>query len=89
MEPALLLPCSQTKLGHLNAAMLRGLSRSRERLAGAVRSYASAELAVADQTPFLKFATPVPQNYNHLQALGSVPETKVCFQTTNFAVHSI
>jgi processing peptidase subunit beta len=57
--------------------MLKGLARNRQRLAGAVRSYASAELAVADQTPFLKFATPVPQDYNHLQALGSVPETKV------------
>jgi hypothetical protein len=64
-------------VAQLDAAMLKGLAKSRQRLSSAVRNYASAELAVADQTPFLKFATPVPQAYNHLQALGSIPETKV------------
>lgn len=57
--------------------MLRGLSRGRRRLVDAARSFATADLAVADQSPFLRFATPVPQPYNHLQAVGSIPETKV------------
>lgn len=57
--------------------MLRGIVKSRQRLAGLVRSYASAELAVAEPSQYLRFASPVPQPYNHLQALGSIPETKV------------
>lgn len=59
--------------------MLRGIVKSRQRLAGVVRGYASAELAVAEPSQYLRFASPVPQPYNHLQALGSIPETKVSY----------
>lgn len=58
--------------------MLRGLVKSRRKLAGAARDYAAAaQLAVNESSPFLRFATPVPQSHNHLQALGSIPDTKV------------
>ena len=56
--------------------MLKGLVKHKRQLGDVVRKYASAELAVADQSPFLKFATPVPQQYNNLPALGQIPETK-------------
>ena len=54
---------------------LAALAR-RQRQAG--RCYAAAaELAVQHDSPFLKFANPEPQTFNHLQALGQIPETKV------------
>ena len=37
---------------------------------------ASAEVAVAEGDPFLRFATPIPAPYNFSAALSSVPETK-------------
>ena len=37
---------------------------------------ASAEVAVAEADPFLRFATPIPAPYNFSAALSSVPETK-------------
>ena len=43
----------------------------------AARCYAAAaELALQQDSPFLKFANPEPQTFNHLQALGQIPETK-------------
>ena len=57
--------------------MLRGISRHKNKVASLARSYASGDVAVSEQSPFLRFATPVPQAYNNIQALGSVPETKV------------
>ena len=37
---------------------------------------ASAETAVAEADPFLRFATPIPAPYNFTAALSSVPDTK-------------
>lgn len=45
-------------------------------LAQGARHYA-AEVALAEQSPFLRFSTPVPQAYDFTSALSDVPETKV------------
>ena len=42
---------------------------------------ASAEVAVAESDPFLRFATPVPAPYNFGAVLSSIPETKARLQT--------
>ena len=43
-----------------------------------LRSYASAaEVAVAEESPFLRFSSPFPQTVSYAQALATVPETKV------------
>ena len=41
---------------------------------------ASAEVAVAESDPFLRFATPVPTPYNYSAVLSSIPETKARLQ---------
>ena len=59
--------------------VLTALVRQRHQ---AARCYAAAtELAVQQESPFLKFANPEPQTFNHLQALGQIPETKASTQT--------
>ena len=59
--------------------ILTALVRQRHQ---AARCYAAAaELAVQQDSPFLKFANPEPQTFNHLQALGQIPETKASTQT--------
>lgn len=58
---------------------LVSLARRQKDAIHAVRTFASgAEVAVAAESPFLRFATPAPQAYNFTQALGDTPETKVC-----------
>lgn len=59
---------------------LRQLSRSGKRALAGLRSYAAAPMVKVDEhgdSPFLRFASPVPQPQNMLPALGSIPETKV------------
>ena len=58
---------------------LSGLIRRQQReLARATRDYAAqAAVIPAEESPFLRFANPVPQIYTHESILGEVPETKV------------
>ena len=57
---------------------MRGLVAGLARRHRHARSYAAlAELAVQEDSPFLRFGNPEPQTFNHLQALGQIPETKV------------
>jgi len=44
---------------------------------------ASAETAVAEADPFLRFATPIPAPYNFTAALSSVPDTKASMSMAN------
>lgn len=47
-------------------------------LAAGQRAYASAaELAVAQESPFLRFASPEPQPTTYGSILGQIPETQV------------
>lgn len=43
------------------------------------RAFAAAvgEVAVADESPFLRYATPIPQPYSYANLLGSIPATQV------------
>jgi hypothetical protein len=50
--------------------------RRGQHLAQGVRQYA-AEVALAEESPFLRFATPAPLPYNFVPALSGLPETKV------------
>ncbi len=36
------------------------------------------ELAVAEESPFLRFASPVPQPTTYAPLLSSIPDTSVC-----------
>jgi processing peptidase subunit beta len=47
--------------------------------AGQTRAFAAVanEVAVADESPFLRYATPVPQPYSYANLLGSIPATQV------------
>ncbi|KAK9867713.1 hypothetical protein WJX84_008185 [Apatococcus fuscideae] len=58
---------------------LSGLLRRQHRdVARATREYAAqAAVIPAEESPFLRFANPVPQIYTHESILGEVPETKV------------
>ena len=57
---------------------MRALAAGLARLPRQARSYAAvAELATQEDSPFLRFGNPEPQTFNHLQALGQIPETKV------------
>lgn len=63
--------------------VLRGASRLARLQAKAAdacqtRAYAvaGAEVAVADESPFLRYATPVPQPYSYANLLGSIPATQ-------------
>ncbi len=42
------------------------------------RAFAAAagEVAVADESPFLRYATPIPQPYSYANLLGSIPATQ-------------
>lgn len=63
--------------------VLRGASRLARQQAKAAdacqtRAFAAgAEVAVADESPFLRYATPVPQPYSYSNLLGSIPATQV------------
>jgi hypothetical protein len=69
--------------------VLRGASRLARQQAKAAdacqsRAFAAAgaEVAIADESPFLRYATPVPQPYSFANLLGSIPATQVihlCF----------
>lgn len=37
---------------------------------------------------FLRFATPVPQPYNHSQVLGYIPETRVCYAISTYLLRA-
>ncbi len=56
-----------------------GLLRRQHRDAvKATREYAAqAAVIPVEESPFLRFANPVPQIYTHESILGEVPETKV------------
>ncbi|KAK9820399.1 hypothetical protein WJX72_009957 [[Myrmecia] bisecta] len=57
---------------------VRHLGRAKRQLLQQTRCFAaSAEVAVAEDSPFLRFATPVPQAYSHQQLLNTIPDTKV------------
>jgi hypothetical protein len=64
--------------------VLRGASRLARQQAKAAdvcqtRTFAAAgaQVAVADESPFLRYATPVPQPYSYSNLLGSIPATQV------------
>ena len=66
----------------MSAAMQRSLLRlarqQRAVLAAGERAYASAaELAVAQDSPFLRFASPEPHPVSYGSLLGQIPETQV------------
>ena len=66
----------------MSAAMQRSLLRlarqQRAVLAAGQRAYASAaELAVAQDSPFLRFASPEPHPVTYGSVLGQIPETQV------------
>ena len=55
-------------------------------LAAGQRAYASAaELAVAQESPFLRFASPEPQPVTYGSVLGQIPETQVRVHTATLA----
>ena len=60
-------------------AVAAGVARRQARLLGQqTRGLAlAAELTSAEESPFLRFATPVPQPYSFQNVLGQIPETKV------------
>lgn len=58
----------------------RSLHRLRQSFSENVRLYAAAAdtaVATTDDSAFLRFASPVPQPYNHTNLLGSIPPTQV------------
>lgn len=55
----------------------QALRAGRSCLAQGVRHYAEAAVAGTSTSPFLRFATPVPQAYDFTSALDQLPETQV------------
>lgn len=52
------------------------LLRQSAALQGALRGYAS-EVAVVEDSAFLKYSNPFPQTFNYNAALATLPQTKV------------